>query len=104
MTNNLQFTRTHHVYGVVPYERRNHHARSLLHGLAMLGADTFVCEVCWRCKGHCVSRYDEGFGCNACSGTGLTQGGGVAPATDSMRNQVLIAATRSLLIDDVEIL
>lgn len=97
----------HYVYGIVPYPsiRRDGwpdnmpsekcHAMSLKHGLVLLGPD-FMCERCVACKG--TSRGRDGYGCEYCAGTGLTQGGGDAPAFDSQRHQVLHAASLSLLL------
>jgi hypothetical protein len=88
------------IYGVMPdyttegISTLEQHQMSLHHGLALL-PENFVCELCWRCKG---TTKEDFYGCAACEGTGLTQGGGVASATDSQRHQVLEAATRSILL------
>jgi hypothetical protein len=78
-------------------EEAAQHALALHHGLALLGPD-FACVLCWRCKGTGVRDYT---GCETCSGTGLLQGHPnirLMPAFDSQRHQVLVAATRSLLL------
>lgn len=93
-----RFTRTHHVFGIVQSGARQEHALALTHGLALMPAN-FTAEVCFICKGEGVSRFSDRFGCNYCAGTGLTQCNGAAPAHDSVRNQVLVAASRSLLLD-----
>ena len=86
-------------YGIVHGSReRQEHARALAHGCDLLGPD-FACSPCPMCNGVCVSKYSEGFGCDYCSGTGLVQGGGAAPAFDSQRHQVLVAASHSMLLD-----
>lgn len=91
------------VYGLCR-ERNNRpseHARALRHGLDLLGPH-YVCEVCAMCEGSTVNR--EWYACGYCEGTGLTQAFGCA-ATVSQRHQVLIAASRSMLLDfDVEVL
>lgn len=90
------FLRCDFMYGIFVHSIDcEQHARALHHGLAML-PDNFVCEVCWCCNGR-GTRTE--FGCGYCRGSGLTQAGGDAPATDSMRHQVLVAASRSLLLD-----
>lgn len=100
----LQFTNgCYGVYGLCR-ERNNRpseHARALAHGLDLLGPH-YVCSICEMCKGSTVNR--EWYGCSYCEGTGLTQAFGCA-ATVTQRHQVLIAASRSLLLDfDVEVL
>lgn len=62
--------------------------------------DDFACYICWNCEG----RTCEGWAgaCQYCSGTGLMQGDGF-PAFDSQRHQVLEAAARSGLMDDVKV-
>lgn len=87
-------------------EEAAQHALALHHGLALLGPD-FVCSLCWNCKGvgrNDRSIYSSTF-CETCCGTGLTQlfvcSDGYAesvPAFDSQRHQVLVAASRSLLL------
>lgn len=92
------------VFGLVGSEAgRKKHVRALRHGLDLLGP-TYVCEVCAICSGTTMNPYDRGFGCKYCEGTGLTQGFGCS-ATFSQRNQVLVAASRSMLLNfEVEIL
>ena len=77
---------------------REQHARALAHGCDLLGP-RFACEPCGVCFGHGVFKSNDWFGCRYCSGTGLTQGGGAAPAFDSQRAQVLEAASLSMLLD-----
>ena len=95
----LQFTNgKHSTYGAAGFHLTSEHwTLWLTHGLSLMPAN-FVCEICEMCKGYTRNR--EGYGCSYCEGTGLTQGFGFA-ATDSMRNQVLVAASRSLLVDGV---
>jgi len=95
MSNNKKFVRAP-LY--MPSDRAMiNHSLALHHGLSLMPSN-FVCELCWQCKGECRRRlWDED--CQSCGATGLTQAGGVAPATDSMRRQVLVAASRSLLLD-----
>lgn len=77
---------------------RQQHARALAHGCDLLGP-SFACEPCGLCEGRCVSKFSDGFACDFCYGTGLTQAGGAAPAFDSQRVQVLQAASLSMLLD-----
>lgn len=103
----LRFTKGEHaVYGLIPgytsyTSKRRDYAAALRHGMDLLGP-TFVCEVCVMCKG--TTSNSDGYACRYCEGTGLTQGFGCA-ATVSQRHQVLIAASRSMLLNfDVEVL
>jgi hypothetical protein len=92
------------MYGIGHGTDRRQHARALAHGCDLLGP-SFACEPCGLCHGEGVSKYSDGFACTWCCGTGLTQADGAAPAFCSQRHQVLIAASRSLLLDfEVEIL
>lgn len=94
----LQFTKhgPANIYGVATRNNKTW-VLWLAHGLSLMPPN-FVCEVCAMCKGQTCR--DDGFACRYCEGTGLTQGFGCA-ATDSMRNQVLVAASRSLLVEGV---
>jgi hypothetical protein len=82
-------------------KERDEHALALRHGLALLGPG-FVCSLCWRCKGRCIDPSGHGeYACDYCNGTGLLQGDDnirLMPAFDSQRNQVLVAASHSLLL------
>lgn len=74
------------------------HAMALHHGLALLGPH-FVCELCGVCRGRGETRFSgHRDACDWCNGSGLTQGDGAAPAFDTQRNQVLIAASASILL------
>lgn len=107
MTEKLRFTDGRHsIYGMatgIGYrETIANHARALAHGLDILGPH-YVCEVCAMCKGTTTDKYSGYAGCRYCEGTGLTQGFDRA-ATISQRHQVLVAASRSMLLDfDVEV-
>lgn len=105
--NKLRFTDgRYEMYGLLTpahsgRDAMNRHARALAHGLNLLGP-RFVCEVCTMCKGTTIGT--DAYGCKYCEGTGLAQSFGCA-ATVSQRHQVLIAASRSLLLDfKVEVL
>ena len=76
-------------------------ALALTAGLQML-PDGFVCELCCICKGTGKSPYERFTGCRYCGGHGLTQADS-APAFDSQRIQVLEAASRNMLVADVEV-
>lgn len=108
MTSKPNFTRGEgSIYGLISQRsgggERDRHARALQHGLDLLGP-SYVCEVCAVCHGLTNNRHDPIYGCRYCEGTGLTQGFGCS-ATVSQRHQVLIAASRSMLLDfEVEIL
>lgn len=91
------FVRYPYSYGIS--QRPNEHALALKHGLALM-PDNFVCEICWWCEGSGRRNYG---GCEICRGSGLLQYGSY-PAFDSQRHQVLVAASRSLLIEGVEVL
>jgi hypothetical protein len=82
-------------------KERDEHALALRHGLALLGPG-FVCSLCWRCKGRCIDPSGHGeYACDYCNGTGLLQGDDnirLMPAFDSQRNQVLVAASRSIIL------
>lgn len=105
MPTRSDFAEPHHYgirHGSVESEQ---HALALHHGLAMLGDVNFVCHVCVLCEG---TGKPEGHGhyishCEHCAGTGLCQSAGPnafsVPAFDSQRHQVLVAASRSLLLD-----
>lgn len=84
-------------------KERDEHALALRHGLALL-PEGFACSICWWCKGRGVPTGNDGFACDICCGTGLLQGSSswsgeaTVPAFDSQRNQVLVAASHSLLL------
>jgi hypothetical protein len=99
------FARRNTTYGIrMEYDGREEHARALAHGCDLLGPG-FACEPCGLCRGKGVSKYSNGFACDFCCGTGLTQANGAAPAFCSQRRQVLVAASRSMLLNfEVEVL
>jgi hypothetical protein len=98
-TKRSAFSRRGMIYGIrSESDGREEHARALAHGCDLLGPG-FSCEPCGLCHGKGVSKYSDGFACDFCCGTGLTQAGGAAPAFCSQRWQVLVAASRSLLLD-----
>lgn len=78
----------------VTYGNEQLHADALRRGLRVLGHD-YLASICHWCNGHTIKNLVQ---CSVCcdgnwTGHGLLQGG--RPASFSVVNQVLEAATRS---------
>jgi len=85
----------------IAYGHEKEHAKALKRGLALMPSG-FIAEICSLCEGEgqYMQSYTNGCGggysrmrggCDFCNSTGLLQGCAAAP--DSVRNQVLVAAS-----------
>lgn len=83
----------------VTYGTTDLHAQKLKRGLAALGPD-FCAILCWWCEGTTMRKHEH---CTVCgegkfygSALGLLTPGNSKPASESVVNQVLVAAERDV--------
>lgn len=79
----------------IPWNTTRQHADDLHAGLKALGPD-FIAKICYWCNGTGTRGFEQ---CSECGrgkpyGTSLGLLQGLAPAPDSVVNQVLVAAER----------